>query len=129
MLAVAAIRETFEETGLWIGAQDAAGLRPDLAPLTYLARAITPAESHIRYHARFFMAREEDTGGSIRSNGELLDLDWLGLERARALPLVDVTRIVLEEAEYRLNGGRFRGVPLISYRRGSIRCRHQFAGD
>ncbi|MCP4036931.1 MAG: NUDIX domain-containing protein [bacterium] len=125
MLGVAAIRETFEETGLLLGEQGPGEICPDLAPLEYIARAITPAESHIRYHARFFMVRDGAVGGEVRSNGELLDLEWLHFERARELPLVDVTRFVLEEAEHRLAGGPFRGVPLISYRKGAIRVRYE----
>ncbi|MDP6978436.1 MAG: NUDIX domain-containing protein [Myxococcota bacterium] len=127
MLGVAAIRETFEETGLLLGKQEGGALRPDLASLEYLARAITPAQSNIRYHARFFLAREQHVSGALRSNGELLDLEWLPFSRASALPLVDVTQHVLAEAEHRLTGGRFRGVPLISYREGAIRLRYENA--
>ncbi len=127
MLGVAAIRETFEETGLIIGKQEGGDLRPDLAPLEYLARAITPAQSLIRYHARFFLTRERHVRGALRSNGELLDLAWLPFAEATALPLVDVTRQVLAEAEHRLGGGPFRGVPLISYREGAIRLRYESA--
>ena len=61
-LAVAAIRETYEETGLWIGEHIAGRLRPNLQCLEYLARAITPASSPIRYNARFFMAEAINTG-------------------------------------------------------------------
>jgi len=55
-LAVAAVRETYEETGLLIGERRGGRVLPDLGCLAYLARAITPAESPIRYNARFFLA-------------------------------------------------------------------------
>lgn len=127
MLAVAAVRETFEETGLVIGKERAGRLEPDLAGLQYIARAITPAQSAIRYHARFFLAEASAASGSLRSNGELLDLDWLPLSKARQLPLVDVTQHVLAEAEHRFEGRADRGVPLISYRAGAIRLRYENA--
>ena len=73
-LAVAAVRETFEETGLVLGHRDGGGIRPALAALDFVARAITPADNPIRYHARFFLADGEALEGELRSNGELLDL-------------------------------------------------------
>jgi 8-oxo-dGTP pyrophosphatase MutT (NUDIX family) len=124
-LAVAAVRETYEETGLLFGERISGEFRPSLKGLEYIARAITPTQSRIRYHARFFMARGEEAQGRLRSNGELLGLRWMSFPQAAALPLVDVTRFVLEEAEYRLSGGRFRGIPLICYRRGAIQLRYQ----
>ncbi len=129
MLGVAAIRETHEETGLIVGDLEDDELRPDLSALELVARAITPSESQIRYHARFFLARAEQVKGSLRSNGELLDLAWLPIPRARALPIIDVTQHVLSEVEHRLTGNAFRGVPLIHYRRGAIRLRYESAAD
>ena len=125
MLGVAAVRETHEETGLMIGGLHGEHLRPELGALQYIARAITPAQSAIRYHARFFLVRAEAVRGELRSNGELPDLAWLPLEKAKSLPLVDVTRQVLVEAERRMSGEAFRGVPLISYRQGAIRLRYE----
>jgi len=126
MLGVAAVRETFEETGLLLGQHAEGGIRPDLGSLEYIARAITPTASLIRYHARFFMVRDSAMAGKIRSNGELLDLEWFQFGRARDLPLIDVTRLVLDEAAHRLAGGRDRGVPLICYRRGALLRRYEF---
>jgi 8-oxo-dGTP pyrophosphatase MutT (NUDIX family) len=97
-LAVAALRETEEETGVALGEQREGGLHPDLARLDYLGRAITPASSAIRYHARFFMARLEAEPSIPRSNGELLDLDWIPLRRALDLPMIDVTTAMLQLA-------------------------------
>ena len=68
-LATAAVRETWEETGVMIatpGDVGAApgttfdemrrrGVAPALGRLVYLGRAITPARHPIRFHARFFL--------------------------------------------------------------------------
>ncbi len=129
MLAVAAVRETFEETGLVIGEQRAGELRPHLEGLEYIARAITPAQSHIRYHARFFMTREEHITGKLRSNGELIEMNWLSFDQAREAASVDVTQMVLDEAQYRLAKRPFRGVPLICYRHGVIQLRYRESGE
>ena len=111
-LAVAAIRETFEETGLMIGAplDRAAGARapwdrfaerglgPALGALDYLYRAVTPPGRPRRFNARFFLADAGEASGALASDGELLDLRWVGLDDALGLPLPNVTRLVLKLA-------------------------------
>lgn len=95
-LAVAAIRETTEETGLTLG--DPA--RPDLSALTLTARAITPTNSPIRFHARFFTADAEAAAGVLGETAELSDLAFISIEEALAtLPLMDVTEAVLEHLQ------------------------------
>ena len=68
-LATAAVRETWEETGVMITAPGDVGpapgatfdemrrrgVAPALGRLVYLGRAITPARHPIRFHARFFL--------------------------------------------------------------------------
>jgi len=123
-LAVAALRETQEETGVALGDQREGRLRPDLARLDYLGRAITPASSAIRYHARFFMARLEDEPAQPRSNGELLDLDWVPLGSALDLPMIDVTTAMLQlarEHALRPPGTRDRPRSLFIHFRGETR--------
>jgi 8-oxo-dGTP pyrophosphatase MutT (NUDIX family) len=122
-LAVAAIRETFEETGLVLGERDSAGLRPSLGHLDYVARAITPAGNPIRYHARFFLADGETLDGELRSNGELLDLAWVPIGKALELNIIDVTEFVLGEAAAHLSGSAEPGVPFVHYHRGTRRIR------
>ena len=122
-IGVAAVRETFEETGLVVGAREGGALLPGLGELEYLARAITPAGNPIRYHARFFLADAERASGAIRSNGELLDLAWVPIPRALELDIIDVTQVVLREAAARLCGTASPGVPLIHYRAGAQRIR------
>ncbi|WP_288757201.1 NUDIX domain-containing protein [uncultured Brevundimonas sp.] len=117
-LALTAVRETFEETGLVLGrAAPAAsvagpwreyrqaGALPDLSVLSYVARAITPPGRSRRFDARFFMApaeallSPEPTAGS----GELDEIAWLPLDQARALDLPAITRFVLGELAERLD--------------------------
>ena len=121
-LALAAVRETFEETGLMLAEPApvasvagpwrefrAFGALPDLTALTYVGRAITPPNRTRRFDARFFMANAsallapEPTAGS----GELDEIAWLPLDEAQALPLPAITRLILgEAAERRANPDR-----------------------
>ena len=114
-LAVAAARETWEETGLALGDATA----PDLAALDYVLRAITPAQSPIRFHARFFAVEAERLSGTLEGNGELLDLAWRPVGECLRLPIVDVTEFLLR----RLQAGPpavAPGVSLFSFRKGRV---------
>jgi 8-oxo-dGTP pyrophosphatase MutT (NUDIX family) len=129
-LAAAAIRETFEETGLLIARQgdvgEAAGnawdpfrergLAPRFDVLDFVARAITPASSPIRFHARFFAANAEAASGELKGSGELEDLGWYTLSEALKLPVIDVTEFVMHEIARRHRGERRARAPLYSYR-------------
>lgn len=112
-LAIAAARETWEETGLSLGEPD----RPDLRHLDYALRAITPPSSPIRFHARFFVVDGAHLSGTLQGNGELLDLDWRPVSECLKLPIVDVTEHVLRRM---LEGPLSSGAkaPLFSFRRG-----------
>lgn len=131
-LAMAAVRETFEETGLILGhpapsasvagpwrEYRAAGALPDLSVLTYVARAITPPGRTRRFDARFFLApveallHPEPTAGS----GELDEIAWLPLAEARTLDLPAITRFVLDEIAER-RGGAHRPRPFVRMVRG-----------
>jgi 8-oxo-dGTP pyrophosphatase MutT (NUDIX family) len=113
--ARAALRETFEETGLLIGTSGptlpskassatpwvqyrAAGLIPAFEAMKLVARAITPTRSHRRYHTRFFTADGSLAKGHIIGNGELEDLAWVPLSEALSLPMAQVGTLVLREA-------------------------------
>lgn len=124
-LAVAAVRETHEETGLVFGKIADGRLLPALHLLSYIARAITPASSEIRYHARFFLARAEDSQGSVRSNGELLDLRFVPLPEVEDLAMMDVTKFVLLEAARCADGLPDDRVRKISYVRDRPRVRYE----
>ena len=94
-LAVAAVRETWEETGLALGEVSGGELRASLGALDYVLRAITPPQSPIRFHARFFAVEAEHLSGALQGNGELLDLAWRPVEACLRLPIVDVTEFLL----------------------------------
>ncbi len=137
-LAIAAIRETWEETGLLLaekGEIDSAshpawerchelGMVPAPHHLSYLGRAITPTEWPLRYHARFFVAPLERFYGSLTDNGELSDLRWIPLKKPVSLPMLDVTEFMLEELQRFFDGPR-SGTPLMSYRRDRTLIRYE----
>ncbi|MCR9105652.1 MAG: NUDIX hydrolase [Gammaproteobacteria bacterium] len=121
-LALAAIRETFEETGLIVGEPDTPTLRtrsaawseflrydinPRLDVLHYVARAITPPYRNRRFDARFFMVDAQHIQGDVherpQGSGELLDLHWITLDKARYMQqLPHITRAVLTQVQQRL---------------------------
>lgn len=123
-LAMAAIRETYEETGLVLGEPESPTLKtrsphwreflkydinPRLDSLHLIARAITPPYRKKRFDARFFMADAELIQGDVHErpegSGELLKLHWVTMKDAQALELPNITRVVLEEVERRLREG------------------------
>ena len=131
-LANAAIRETFEETGLLVAAPGdpgtehgpwaafrAKGIAPAHDRLRFLGRAITPASAPVRFHARFFVADGELVEGTIVGNGELSDIRWYALEEARRLPAIDVTQFVLTEIAAH-ERGQTRAAPFFRYRRNRV---------
>ncbi len=139
-LALAAVRETWEETGLMLGRPDArqpapapaaqgfaaGGLAPALDALDYVGRAITPPEAPIRFHNRFFLAHEHYLQGELGGSGELLDLGWRTIEDSLALGLADVTEFMLREAVSLLASPSPDGrrPPLFGYRRGRPHIRY-----
>ncbi len=103
-LATAAIRETAEETGLILPAAHSA--------LSVAARAITPTNSPVRFHARFFVADADLAVGEATETPELSDLAWRPLDEALKLPLFDITEAVLRMLQ--ASGAPF----LMTYRGG-----------
>ena len=112
-LAAAAIRELWEETGLFLGrpgqaplpdgwdAFAARGLLPDATGLRFIFRAITPPGRTRRFDARFFLADAGALAGDPDdldgASGELGLLRWLPLAQTRALDLPFITEVVLAE--------------------------------
>jgi len=124
-LALAAIRETFEETGLLFGSTEFGapesapegswadfarhGIYPDLSTVTFVARAITPPRRPKRFDTRFFTV--DSTGIAARVEGvtgpdsELIDLVWVDFDEAKELDLPTITKVIIEEVEARIAAG------------------------
>lgn len=133
-LACAAIRETFEETGLLVARAApprasrgewrdflAVGL-PDLGALDYVARAVTPPARTRRFDARFFVA---DAGALLSldpgsGSGELGEIAWFDWDAAARLDLPGITRAVLAEVALR-EADPARPIPFHRFERGAHR--------
>ena len=133
-LALSAIRETAEETGLlvgvpspirqkdnvpaaWRGFSDA-GLAPALDTLDYVARAITPPGNPRRFHARFFVTDASDAQGDLIGDGELDELSWIPIDGVKDLPTAWITRFVTNEVKQRLGAAAAdRPIPVIKFRK------------
>ncbi|SHJ36482.1 hypothetical protein SAMN02745194_02418 [Roseomonas rosea] len=96
-IAVAAIRELQEETGLTLGQMKADRLQADLAPLRYLCRALTPAMSPVRFNARFLYAPADAATGTLAGSGELEHLAFYALGETPPHELAPITAKVLGE--------------------------------
>lgn len=123
-LALAAIRETFEETGLMIGDRDppdknkaqpsdtswqkfqSARITPDLNNLRFVARAITPPGRTRRYDTRFFCVNATHIAlKTAPQDNELLDQKWVSLAETRLLDLPHITRAIIEDIGGWLSAG------------------------
>jgi 8-oxo-dGTP pyrophosphatase MutT (NUDIX family) len=124
-LALAAIRETFEETGFIIGDADcgtpeappegawsayaAHGIYPNLEGLHLIARAVTPAGQPKRYDTLFFAIGAHEicgqVSGVIHPDAELTALKWVNLYDFGDLPLASITRMVLAEMRKKIENG------------------------
>lgn len=118
-LAVAAIRELWEETGLALGrsgtwsttppedwtAFASKGLLPAADQMQFVFRAITPPGRPRRFDARFFLVDaahiSDDLDDFSEASEELSHLQWVPLEEARALDLPFITEVVLAELQAR----------------------------
>jgi len=146
--AVAALRETFEETGYLVAAAGMSGspptpapeskvvdlnapdwpelirrgVRPDLGKLRYVARAITPPGRPRRYDTRFFLAEAEAVRAvAPRTDGELSEIGWFGLDKISAYDLPSITRLVLRDLETALTCGQDSEIPFYFWRSGAFR--------
>jgi 8-oxo-dGTP pyrophosphatase MutT (NUDIX family) len=131
-LALAAVRETFEETGLLLGTREYGapdtvppgtwssfkehGIFPDLEGLQFVARAITPPKLVRRFDTRFFAvdraAVAHEVPGVMGPDSELSELEWVTLSKARDLELPHITRLILEELEARIAAGFLHELPV-----------------
>src|SRR5687768_6611252 len=135
-LALAAIRETFEETGILLGTKDYGppdqtpegtwqnfrqhAVLPDLEALHVVARAITPPRRPKRFDTRFFAvdrtAIAEEVGGVVGPDAELVELAWVTLPEAKRLDLPVITLTILEDLEDRIAQGFAPELPVPFYR-------------
>jgi 8-oxo-dGTP pyrophosphatase MutT (NUDIX family) len=110
----AAIRETWEETGLVLGAPGdwpdapqgwadfaATGHRPRAAAFRFVFRAITPPGRPRRFDARFVMADASaicgDPDDFSHASDELNALQWVPVDAIRQHDLPFITQVVLAE--------------------------------
>jgi 8-oxo-dGTP pyrophosphatase MutT (NUDIX family) len=118
-LAMAAIRELMEESGLLIGQRQTGvalprgwepfvehGLVPDVSGLSVLARAITPPGPPRRFDTWFFVTGSEriayTPSGGFLPSGELEELQWIAPQDALQGPTREITRVMLVELMRRL---------------------------
>jgi 8-oxo-dGTP pyrophosphatase MutT (NUDIX family) len=145
-LALAAVRETFEETGLLVGQKTPGaksktksapwksffdnGVSPRLDIMEFIARAITPPNRSRRFDARFFIADAEHIQGDLHdtsnASGELLDLKWFDLDAARELDLPSVTREMMDiiEAHLTASDPKNQPIPFMHFHRGAFITEH-----
>ncbi|MEM6635355.1 MAG: NUDIX hydrolase [Pseudomonadota bacterium] len=128
-LAVAAIRELWEEAGLALGKEGdwpgevspdwstfaARGLCPDADALRFFFRAITPPGRPRRFDARFFIADAASLVGSAEdfsaASDELSHLQWVQLDQADRFPLPFITQVVLAEVRKWVQAGQLGQIP------------------
>jgi len=121
-LALASLRETYEEAGLLLGEKQdnpdiptnhpdwaafrELGVMPSLSPLRLIARAITPPGRTRRFDAWFFATQASHIAHRLPDgtgpSGELQDLHWLTIEDALKLELPVITVTILNELQKRL---------------------------
>jgi 8-oxo-dGTP pyrophosphatase MutT (NUDIX family) len=146
--AAAALRETFEETGylvamageganvtaraspIGVGPGDwasnwadvlSAGLKPDFSKLRFIARAITPPGRPRRYDTRFFLAEASAVHSVLpRTDGELSEIGWFGLDHLAAYDLPSITHMVLRDLRRQMSGPSGE-IPFYFWRSGAFR--------
>jgi 8-oxo-dGTP pyrophosphatase MutT (NUDIX family) len=137
--ALAAIRETFEETGLLLGKKEqtaavasipaswqdfaAYGFAPNLTPLRFIARAVTPTMLARRYDTSFFLLDVSEIvhriEGCIGPQAEFVELAWLTLAEAIQRDILHITAMILADLEARIAADFAENIPVpFFYMRG-----------
>ncbi|MGN6569882.1 MAG: NUDIX hydrolase [Pseudolabrys sp.] len=133
-LALTAIRETAEETGLLLGVKrdtppaipgdiwaefGKARVHPDLGQIHFIARAITPPRRPKRFDTRFFTADATSVAhrleGIVGPDSELVELAWAPISEAAHLDMPTVTGVILEELLARVEAGMDHKLPVPFY--------------
>ena len=132
--ALAAVRETAEETGLLLGVRRdqppkvpgeiwsefaKANVHPDLGQIHFVARAVTPPRRPRRFDTRFLTADASAVAhtieGVVGPDSELVELTWVPIEDAAHLDMPTITGIVLEELLARVEAGMGHELPVPFY--------------
>jgi 8-oxo-dGTP pyrophosphatase MutT (NUDIX family) len=133
-LALTAVREVAEETGLLLGVKRdeppavpgeiwnefaKAKVHPDLGNIHFIARAITPPRRPRRFDTRFFTADASVVAhtieGVVGPDSELVELIWIPIEEATRLDMPTITGVVLEELAARVAAGMDHALPVPFY--------------
>ncbi len=108
---LAAIRETWEETGLMLGRNEKwtrnisheswdafrrLDVMPDLSNIDIFGRAVTPPHRHKRYDTWFFIQKFEGDCSVVADSGELSNVDWFTFEDIEQLELQRATTMMLK---------------------------------
>lgn len=121
-LAIAAIRELWEETGLILGQSGnwpsdtppgedwqsfaATGHLPAADAMQFVFRAVTPPGRPRRFDARFFLIDADQITGDLddfsRASDELSHLQWIPFSEVRSFDLPFITEVVLAEVTERI---------------------------
>ena len=121
-VALACVRETYEETGLMLGqasdmhrnlthaSYDAfreAGQLPDLAGIEVFGRAVTPPHRHKRFDAWFFVKHMgEEISTQIADSSELLNVGWFTFDQIEKQETQRATDMMLQVLKRCLNADR-----------------------
>ena len=133
-LALTAVRETAEETGLLLGVEgdvppktpgeiwtefEKAKVHHDLGQIHLIARAITPPRRPKRFDTRFFTADATSIAhtieGVVGPDSELVELTWVPIVEATHLDMPTITGIILEELAARVEAGLAHTLPVPFY--------------
>src|SRR5262245_64707959 len=139
--ALAAVRETAEETGLLLGVKRdraptvpgeiwaefaKANVHPDLCQIHFIARAITPPRRPRRFDTRFLTADASAIAhtidGVVGPDSELVELTWVPIEGGGHLDMPTIRGIVLQELLAVVEAGLGYDLPLTFY----FRIKQQF---
>ncbi len=123
-IALAGIREAFEEAGILIGRPGRTdkpvsgdwrafidhGYLPDPTKLVYFMRAITPPRMPRRFDNRFFAMEASDIALDLpreqRPTDELGDLVWVPITDVKTLRLPNITQVAMEELQTHIEAER-----------------------
>jgi 8-oxo-dGTP pyrophosphatase MutT (NUDIX family) len=143
-LALAAIRETYEETGYLVGGRveiaraapagawsrfAACGVLPRLDGVRLIARAITPPGRVRRFDTAFLCVEAHSVATreprAFGLDDELVEIAWIALDEIEKFPLPVITRVIFSELAARLDRGLDRDDPVPFYRQIRGRWRRE----